>query len=63
MKESGKITGKLEALQTSLGMTMLFMMVIFPNKVNPIDVQMFKIDFISLRIGKKFSLTKETLSP
>ena len=63
MKESGKITGKLEALQTSLGMTMLFMMVIFPSKVNPIDVQMFKIDFISLRIGKKFSLTKETLSP
>ena len=32
---------------------MLFMMVIFPNKVNPLDVQMFKIDFISLRIGKK----------
>ena len=32
---------------------MLFMMVIFPNKVNPLDVQMLKLDFTSLRIGKR----------
>ena len=32
MKVSGSTAGELEALRTSLGMTMLFIIVIFPNK-------------------------------
>ena len=41
---------------------MLFITVIFPNKVNFLDDHIFETDFISLIIGKKLSLMIELLS-
>ena len=42
-------------------MTMLFIAAIFPNKINPRGDHKFRTDFISLIIGKKFSLITELL--